>query len=347
MRWPLELSRARGASTVEFALALLLFLPALFYSVWIGESYHVGLKAQEAEVAAMWDATAYRVHDYRNGTSAASRLDGIAAATQFEMTTALADLDSTVDGPATRRYVGGVGRLEQVACRALRRDELRANGLSGMLAYRSLDRAVDAEAGRYLEREGTVTCLATTSYEVDALPKWFSNFGKNALLEGVALRFSWLGVGGSGRGLSASEGGQPREGAFLLLDDWALEEAHQRGDAVTSSDASSRNPAFYRVAEAVSRMEGPTVTRQQVQEVTSFLLARPFDPAQAPAFKLALHDGLYDRRFFVTADEGVQRPFIFPIRGDAEAGLPSLDSIAAQRRPGNYLGHDDASFLGP
>src|SRR4051812_40177141 len=135
MRWLLDHRRPRGASTVEFALSLLLLLPALFYAIWVGENFHVGLKAQEAEIAAMWDATAYRVHDYRNGTGAASRLDGIAAATQFEMTAALKDLDSTADGPATKRYVGGVGRLEQVVCRPLRRRELRSRGLNGMLAY--------------------------------------------------------------------------------------------------------------------------------------------------------------------------------------------------------------------
>ena len=54
----------RGASTVEFALSMLIFIPLALYAAYAGEVFQAGFRAQEAESSAGWDLTAYKMNNY-------------------------------------------------------------------------------------------------------------------------------------------------------------------------------------------------------------------------------------------------------------------------------------------
>jgi hypothetical protein len=350
VKWHPDRQAARGAATVEFFVSTLLLVPVILYAIWVGEVYAVGAKAQEAEIAAMWDASAYRVHDFNRGTRARSRLDAIATATELSIGGALEDLDSTRDATGNKRpFVGGHGTLE-LRCRTITAAQLQRENAGTLVSFRSLRtdtrKAVDATTSEFLQQEGTVSCFATASYVADFFPSWVSRFGRNEVFrDGDRDGFNMFGVGGSDRGDRIRQGGPVRSGAYLLLDEWAVEDGNEAGAQVSSSAARSRNPKFFRVAKAVGVLDGETVTGEQVREVTDTLYGLPFDPADSEAFKLGLHLDLNERRRF-NPDQGEQRPPLLP-RDDGEAGLPDLERVAAERTRDHYLGHRNANFLGP
>ncbi len=349
----------RGAATTEFLLSTLLIIPVLLYAIWIGEVFAVGAKAQEAEISAMWDATAYRVHDFDDGTDALDHLDAIASATQASVGGNLDDLDSTQDtGLSRRRFVGGWGTV-QLRCQTLTARQLQSEDVPGFQMFRAIrtdeGRAADDTASRFLQQAGTVTCRARATYTAEFMPSWvLPQFSRREVMREVDRNgFVFFGVGGSEDGEAVSQGGDVRSGAYLLLDDWSVEEGNVNGDQAGTNAGGSRNPKFFHVAEAVAKLEGDTVTEEQLREVNEALLGNSNDPAKSAEFKFSLHLDLDEKRIF-DPDQGERRPYLFPYEdgerphdGDNGDELPSLHRVSLERVRNNYLGQRDPEFLGP
>ena len=91
----------KGQALTEFALVVPMVVMILLFSVWFLELVQVRLKVQEAARYVAWEATAFKLHDYKTG-----KADGFSKAQSAIMKEAqrrYADLDSTTHRHTPKR----------------------------------------------------------------------------------------------------------------------------------------------------------------------------------------------------------------------------------------------------
>jgi len=85
-----------GQALTEFAVVAPLIVMVLLFSIWFYELVHIKLKVQEAARYAAWEATAYPLHDYKEGPSANSKLGSqMTTAVMSDTMMRYTDLDSS------------------------------------------------------------------------------------------------------------------------------------------------------------------------------------------------------------------------------------------------------------
>ncbi|MBL8951787.1 MAG: hypothetical protein JNK82_13475 [Myxococcaceae bacterium] len=370
------MSRRRGASTVELALGLLLIVPCVLYGVHAGELFIVGAKAQEAEIQAAWDVTAYRYHDYETANGAAvpsnvqARYDAVATAVSTNIDAELADLNSyATSGRRGVTLVAGRAEFQGRAVTCERRD-LRPGGYlerDHVLPFSSFDfgtnpwwptRAPEQEQAfrGTLTREHLITCRSRLRHTTLWVPTtWMQDFSNERLNPLVAPMV----FGGLGSSLNGTRSGsQPSLGMAMLTDDWAVEDENRVSrDEVAMKVGFSSNPKFYRAAERVHEALSVYFGDEQLNEDMTMLLGHRFmhgeerDNGEIDAFRLAL-DTAYTRLTNLQLEspldpnDGNLPWHLLPHR-DGEKSHPSLDVVFSTRQSRSYLGHPNASFNRP
>jgi TadE-like protein len=85
-----------GQALTEFAIVAPLIVMILLFAIWFYELVHIKLKVQEAARYAAWEATAYPLHDYKEGPSANSKLGSqMTTAVMADTMMRYSDLDSS------------------------------------------------------------------------------------------------------------------------------------------------------------------------------------------------------------------------------------------------------------
>jgi hypothetical protein len=210
----------RGAAVAEFALSTVLMIPLIFYVVFSGEVYLTAIKAQEAEIAAGWNVTGYRLHNLRGGdyrglySAAASR-----SATTVK--NGLRELDSYRDsgGPAFLNTPS----IDDVTCR-----------------FVSGAPVAIAPGPAQLHNDGVIRCQAQTTFR----PNF--KFMPKRIMEGPLFarlsQMQFCGLGDSLQGCSPAT-----HGFTLLTDDWGME----NGRANPPEQFNSSNLDFYTPGAAI------------------------------------------------------------------------------------------------
>ena len=368
----------RGQSTTELALAMLLIVPCILYAVYVGELFMVGAKAQEAEISAAWDVSAYRFHDYAAGPGTvadrvASRYDQVAASVAARLDADLNDLNSYANsGRRGVSLVSGKAWFQGTPVTCTRRPLLRNGGylrISEVMPFDALDYAPDplfpssgpaGDAQRdTLTRDWLLTCASRLEHVSLWTPRrWNQEMTGTAQpeLNPVTGPTVFGGLGSSLNGLNA--GAAPSLGMPMLVDDWAVEAPNQAPvEEIALRAADSANPRFYRVAQRVHEAYWPHIANEQLNEDFTFLLGHRWlygsetDTGQVDVLRLALDTDFARRSRFqlenpADPSDGNLPWYLLPHEDD-EKSLPALDAVAARRVSGNYLGHPNASFNQP
>ncbi|MHB1843475.1 MAG: hypothetical protein ACYCWW_01395 [Deltaproteobacteria bacterium] len=220
----------RGSAIVEFAISLVVFIPALLYSVFLCDTLFFQLKAQEITAAAAWDFTGRTLHDY---------------STSFNHVGANATAQSAMQKSIQKRYKGldawanesGAGSSSAYYVGAGARGQLKPSSVSctpdnsmggGGGVTNMFDPTSIAVAGQKLHTGGFVRCQV----EVDS-QNWYLNrgaqaqhfmdgpgwIGKTDLYDSVALgTISLCGVGTA----SSNSCGTKTAAFGITTDDWGL-----------------------------------------------------------------------------------------------------------------------------
>ena len=372
---------SRGASTTEFALALLLVVPCVLYGIHAGELFIVGAKAQEAEISAAWDVTAYRFHDYSVSATAApaavrARYDAVAAAVSANIDADLVDLNSYASsGRRGMSLIAGRAEFVGAAVSCRRRDlsnRYRGGGYlpsADLMPFRTLDFDNDttwfpsrapaqSQAARdTLTRDHLVTCQSRLQHTTLWIPTtWAPEFSNGEQLNPIVAPTVFGGLGSSLNGTRAGAG--PSLGMAMLTDDWAVEDANRAAsDEIAMRAAVSANPKFYRVGQRVHQMITPYIGDEQMNEDMQFLLGHRWmhgdarDTGEIDAYRLGL-DTAFSRLTNLQIENPLDgndgnRPWYLLPHRDGEKGHPSLEVVAGTRSGGNYLGHPSATFNRP
>ncbi|MCP3057896.1 pilus assembly protein [Myxococcus sp. K38C18041901] len=345
--------RARGAATVELALAMLVLVPVLLYALYAGEAFIASTRAQEAEMMATWNLTAHLGHDYAVGYTGADKADDdgafglqrqVTSVTGPRVMKALAGMDSfgrAGSSPAKRRMVVAEQELTDVRCEPV---DVRAYAQGRLLTFDG----VGAKVRAYLHRGSYMACRAQVEVQSSFLPA--------SLPQAVRGGMS---VCGMGRSLSGCRPGQKAPGArdpgfMVLTDDWALEDA--RESPVTTAEH-ARNRKYANVGEAVY-MNTPTrlhpkdvltdkaIGTQQVREAMLFLLDTPKDFGNTSEFRFGfLNPSKQMQRFDVDRPGREEMGHLTPWDDDDHRDI--APGSEANRSPHNYLGHEDANYNRP
>ena len=199
-------SSEQGASTVELALATLLCVPMAIFAVYAGEAFVASIKAQEAEISAGWETTAYLTHKYADGKSAKQRLEDAATDAATRVFDSLKDFDSFEKGG--RVGLNGVFGYDQF-------DELKCKPTSAIVGFAA------GLASDYLHADGWVNCQARVTFEnrrapTDAHKEFFH--GEPKIIADSIKKMQMCGSG------STLKGCEPAGRGFTVFtDDWGLE----------------------------------------------------------------------------------------------------------------------------
>jgi len=344
--------RARGAATVELALSLVLLVPVLLYAIYAGEAFLAGTRAQEAEITAGWDLTAYRMHDYMDGyrederewrrDAASDTQRVVAAAVPPRVRQELGGMDSfrrDNTAPPRRTLLVSEQQLDALDCQLF-----NVQDRYPLLTFEGIPHGVR----EYLHRGSYMRCRAQVSFRPHHMPlRMREGYTSQVDLLSERLRdgFSMCGLGGSLRGCDAN-------GGFLVLtDDWALENSR---DSPVDSWRDAQNPRYARVGNAIYHrapepvrdlhgFEGGTGA-MQVRDAMNFLLDTEDDYGDTSTFKFGfLNDASQLHRVEVEGggmDEGHLTPW-----DDGEGPFPH--AAEARRDPHHYLGHSAEDFNRP
>ena len=346
--------RARGAATVELALSLLLLVPVLLYAIFSGEAFLAGTRAQEAEITAGWDMTAYRMHDYIDGYREDAETDvfrGDAASdTQRQVATAvplrvrqsLGGMDSyrrDNTAPARRTLLVSEQQLEGLSC-----EPFNVQGRDALLTFEGIPHGVR----EYLHRGSYMACRARVSVRPHHLPLRMREgytAKEDLLYERIQSGFTMCGLGGSLRGCDENRG------FIVLTDDWGLEDPRQSPvaswrDALNQKYARVGNSIYHRAPDPVRDLHGLEggAGAMKIRDAMNFLLDTEDDYGDTSHFKFG----------FLTPYDELQR---VPVEGggmdeghltpwdDGEG--PFMSGAAARRNRYHYLGHSAEDFNQP
>ncbi len=313
-------SSEEGAALTEFALMTLFLIPLMLYAMFSGEAFISAIKAQEAEIAAGWDLTAYRYNAYEGG-STRSQYTLATGSTANRVTTEMRDLDSY-------RQSGGAG-MTQVTTRttlASVRCALRTGSMGGLAPYNA------GLPQQFLHSDGYVGCQAQVRLENVFLPRRLhQEFIRSELITSRIARMTMCGLGATVQGCTGSRAA----GFMLLTDDWAL------SNGAANPVGTQLNRGYYNVTNSVYGLGGgSTAGTAAVTAAMAFLLLSA-DQGTTSTLKLGYLSPVFSRRL-VPTDMGFHDPHLSP--WDEEAHLdtsftPGISSrVYTERSNGRYMG---------
>ncbi|HCF62159.1 MAG TPA: hypothetical protein DFS52_29735 [Myxococcales bacterium] len=335
-----------GAAVAEYALSTLLLVPIALYSMYAGEAFMMAIKAQEAEIAAAWDTTAYRLHSFPSGghrslyAQAMSRSEASARA-------ALADFDS-FSPRGGRGWKGPItsAELQQLDC------ELAPEAPEALVTISYDAGGGGGDRSGYigpLHNDGLVRCRARISLVNHFIPeRAHQEFIENSLFPRSIRNLQICGLGPN---ISGCGSGDDR-GLALLTDDWAL------GDSRANPVGTSRNQAYYRIGELMFRQQTDHGNDYQagaraVKEAMEVMTGSGVDLGQTDQFKMGYLDRVNSVRSWQDAadseDRGPRRAHMsaYDNLGDTSNGYGNLFTrIYGMRRNNNYLGMADSHWNG-
>lgn len=325
-----------GGAAVEFALSTILLVPMALYSIYVGEAFIAGAKAQEIEITAAHDISAFLLHDYTGGG-----FNGLYTnATRISSDRALADLrdfDSFRRGSAGLEMVTSRARFsalpEGMDC------QLRTDLDSG--AFRSIIPMVPLPAA--LHREGFVNCKAqVTVRNFFIARKGYAEFQRGGpdLMPSSIATLTICGLGEDLRGCKGGGGRAGSRGFWLLTDDWGLEDS--RPNPVGTQD----NQKYYFVGKQAygSLGQGTTLIAAGIAALGVFPPPLLGDQANTSTFKMGYLKNIREARNISPQDQGERRAHLSPLEEDRKA-FPYTDNtlnvssvMYTERRRGHYLG---------
>jgi hypothetical protein len=341
----------RGASTVEVALSMIMLVPLALYAIYAGESFLAATRAQEAEITASWDATAYRLHDYLEGQDYESGPDGepslyrdVTAAAARRVREELGQMDS-YEGPGAggQRMVISQQRLQALNCEPVDARPLMGGAL---LTFQAMPQSTR----QFLHRGGYIGCRAEVNFSPQFMPRRLREGYQSKvdlLSDVIANGFT---VCGSGNSLWGCEGAV-RPGIIVLTNDWGLENG--RENPVGSRD----NRKYFNVGEAVYNLdpiedsehgiEGG-LAGQQIREALEFLLdEEDKDYGDSSKFKFGFYNPLHWKHTYPGNNHGPRDYAHLTPWDDDEGGFVSGEDISQHRHPHHYLGFTNPHFNAP
>lgn len=345
---PLQrLRRERGASTVEVALSMLLLIPTALYGIYAGEAFLAGTRAQEAEISASWDVTAYLLHDFENGQDYESGPEGDPSLYQSVTRDAanrvqaeLAGLDSYRGAGNGQQQVISQQKLDKVDCKPM---DARYVLDGALLTFQ----AIPYQSREFLHRGGYISCSAQMSFLPQLMPRDMRvgyTSKVDLLADSLAGGFT---ICGSGSSLWGCEG-EHVPGIVVLTNDWGLE------NGSSNPVGSHANQKYYNVGEKVYKVKmwgDPTelaggIGSQQVREAMKFMLDEPdADWGQTSVFKLAFFNDMnHMNQYPANNHNGVEHAHVNPW-DDGEGPYTNTQNVHNSRNRQHYLGHRNPNFL--
>jgi hypothetical protein len=350
----------RGAAVVELAVSLTLIVSALLIALYAGEAFLAGARAQEAEISAGWDVTAYNLHDYLNAQDyeggPQSLYNTVTHTVASRVKQELSGMNSYA-APGTRvgrRFVLSEQSLERLDCGPFDARNLGQGIGDALLTFDGLPHS----AWTYLHRGGYVSCQArarfTSPYMPRSMREGYSN-RVDLLSDALKNGFALCGLGKSLQG--CQRGNETLTSGFVVLtNDWGLEDG--RESPVGSND----NQKYFTVGQSVYIIdkekygqglregEGGTGS-QQVREMMGMLLdTEEGDYGQTSYFKFGfLNPSSQVRRMSVDEGGGQREAHLSPWDdGESRYFTNATENISRnQRSRHHYLGHPDPSFNQP
>jgi hypothetical protein len=338
----------RGASTVEVALSLLLLVPLFLYIVYAGESFLAATRAQEAEISASWDVTAYRLHDYVDGQDYESspgnpsRYTDVTDVAARRVRRELRTLDSFSDPtrPGTgKRFLISQQRLEGLECVPF---DARTVANGALLTFDG----VPVTARRYLHRGGYVVCRAKVNFSPQFIPRTQPEGSRSKLDFVTDVLQNGFTLCGSGSTLMGCEGAETA-GIVVLTNDWALEDGRENPVGTRA------NRRYFNVGNAIYGLEpekGEAGTGgQQVREALQFLMdENDADYGDTSTFKFGFYNPMRQTHRYPANNHGGQEEAHLSPWDDGEGDFASGSSVYSDHRDrDNYLGHPKEDFNRP
>lgn len=330
---PRTLRDDEGAATTEFALATLFIIPLILYTMYSGEAFLTAIKAQEAEIRAGWEVSAYRLHAY-NGGDYRSLYTNAAQRAETRVNDAMRDLDSFENRGTGWRQAVGNATFDRVECR------LRSGNGAGPSVY-------PLGLPPQLHTDGYVGCQARVRYENVMLPiRPHREFIGNDLLPPELRRMEMCGNGSTVQGCE----GTRMAGFVLLTDDWGLERGTQ------NPVGQQTNREYYNVGRATYQMSGtPGLSlgyqagQLAVNSAMGFLLGGA-DQGQTSTFKMGYLTAISNRRNVPSDGRGTD-PHLTPWDEEAHQDTNNTRAISQrvynERRNSTYLGKSDRNYNAP
>ncbi|MFL5347667.1 MAG: TadE/TadG family type IV pilus assembly protein [Hyalangium sp.] len=343
-----RLRQERGASTVEVALSMILLIPTALYSIYVGEAFILGARAQEAEIAASWDITAYRLHDFINGFDFEADPEGGPSLYR--------DISSRAANRVRRQMAGlnsfygtGNGQHLVVSQQSLERVECAPRDARGLLGDSLLTfQATPVGTREYLHRGGYINCQAEVRFTPLYMPRDLRqglHSKEDLLSNGLAAGFTLCGSGDTLRGCSGKY-----SGVMVLTNDWGLE------DGTRSRVGQNDNQKYFNVGEKVyeakywadsSDIAGGIGT-QQIKESLQFLLDEDNkDYGDTSKFKFGFYNPMSTVHQYPANDHSNPKDSAH-LSGwnDREGPFDGTQNVhSGSRSNHNYLGHTNPRFL--
>lgn len=370
----------KGASTVEFALSLLIFIPLALYGAFAGEVFQAGFRAQEAEQSAGWDITAYKMHDYAKPFPGDDMIDDPSPSDGDELPSFAGYADPTYQvTPADQSLYTGAANLAAMRVR----DDFRAQGLMAgkrgaagtvvmedsaaglncrLLPVPAWDPAavtfgaVPASTVMYLHRGGYVGCTAQTHFVNDVLARGYATeFAKAELFKPVSFDIRACGLGTGVQGCK----GRRFNGFVVLTNDWALDNPATHSGA--GSDVGPKNPRYWNVGASIhSAYSGPGLATRMIRSTMAFFAEDDLDFGSANPTLYGNGSASFKLNYRGLSPQPLgQHPETRggPMRGPQNAHTTPLDdfepaatkfvagqTMGASRANGRYLGQTDPNY---
>lgn len=236
--------RQRGQAMLETALGSILFIIIVVGGIHFAELGMLSVKATEASSAAIWDATARRVHHYDPGDGELKTDTGeVADAAQERIRQQYQDFDGRESSSGlSPQLVFTRGSNLQVTCTPIQGD------LMNDLGRLDLHNAVRGVFGN--DDHGGVRCraVATASLIPGRAPVNYLE-GEGGWLAGPLLNQTAIEFCGTGRAWN----GNCNDGTPILLGDWGLADTRNREheECDLYDRAGCDNPGYYKAAERI------------------------------------------------------------------------------------------------
>jgi hypothetical protein len=330
---------------VEFALAMLVFIPVVYYSMYIGDGFIAGFKAQEAEISATWDTTAYRLHNFESGGGTKGLYDQAESSASARIQGDLQGLDSyaKVKVAGAGFSVSGGQLMPGVTC------ERKKIAGAGDGVFSTLGEMPEPTALKMFHVPSYMQCTAQTRVENRFMPQTYlqgSLEGGEPFLPPSMARIDMCGLGSTPNGCSATRG------MIVLTDDWGLENGAEQ-DVSMHQDGSDKiqNPRYFSAAREVFLAEGKAMADEQVKEVMQFMLGKDLTTHESSNFRMAYLTPISQFRSMSSGISSLpDRAYLTPWRdGESGAGATFESGQAGynSRTNGNYLGHGDSKYNQP
>jgi hypothetical protein len=343
---------------VELAVSATLIVSALLIAIYAGEAFFAASRAQEAEISAGWDMTAYRLHDFDNAVDYEggenSPYNRVSRLVSRRVAGELSGMDSYARPGVRegRRFVLSEQRLAGLQCAPMDARDLNDVGVgNALLTFDGLPLSAD----EFLHRGGYVACRAQVNFTSPYMPRDYRDgHGDRVDLLAERLRngFNVCGLGKSLRGCD----GAHTAGFVVLTNDWALEDA--RPSAVGKNE--DGNGKYYRVGRSIYNVDPVYDSKgekeggiggQQIREALTFLLdEQDTEYGDTSHFKFGFREYASQLQDIDVDARGGQREAHLTPWDDGESSIftNSSRNVSQNYRSRHfYLGHPDEDFNQP